>query len=42
MPEKDGRIDSRVISGFYLKPQWLWQAKRPKVSLILRELRRAK
>lgn len=34
----DDRIPSSVLSGFYLKPQWLWRAKLPKVSEVLREL----
>jgi Uma2 family endonuclease len=40
--EKLGKIRSRVLRGFYLKPAWLWQPKRPKVAALLRELRRSK
>ena len=36
--EKSGRIASKAISGFYLKPAWLWQKRLPKVSALLREI----
>ncbi|MFN3652957.1 MAG: hypothetical protein ACK47B_25545 [Armatimonadota bacterium] len=36
--EVDGRLTSRVIQGFWLKPEWLWQAPRPGVLQCLREI----
>lgn len=37
--EKDDKIVSGVLNGFYLKPlAWLWQPKQPKVSDVLREM----
>lgn len=36
--EKDGKINSRVLPGFYLQPSWLWQKRLPKPLAILREL----
>ena len=40
--EKDGRIRSTVLPKFYLKPDWLWREKLPKVSALLREINSAK
>jgi Uma2 family endonuclease len=37
---KNGAIHSKVLAGFYLKPEWLWRPKLPKVSVILREIKR--
>ena len=37
---RDGAIRSAVLAGFYLKPEWLWRAKLPKVSTLLREIKR--
>lgn len=34
----DGRIVSRVVPGFYLRPEWLWQESLPKVPAVLKEL----
>jgi Uma2 family endonuclease len=34
----DDAIHSKVLPRFYLKPAWLWQAKLPKVSTLLREM----
>ena len=31
-------IHSTVLPGFYLKPAWLWRAKLPKVSDLLKEM----
>lgn len=36
--EKDGRLASTVVPGWYLKPAWLWQEKRPNVLDLLGEL----
>lgn len=37
-PEKDGKIASKVLKGFYLRPAWLWQKPEPDVIAILKEL----
>lgn len=37
--EQEGRIASQVVSGFFLKPAWLWQSPAPEVVDLLRELR---
>jgi len=34
----EGRLLSTIVPGFYLRPDWLWQARLPKVSTILGEL----
>ncbi|HEY8665088.1 MAG TPA: Uma2 family endonuclease [Tepidisphaeraceae bacterium] len=39
LPQAD-RIASLVLSGFYLKPAWLFGAKFPRVSALLREMAR--
>lgn len=39
IPEHDGRIASRVISGFFLAPAWLWQSPRPDLFELLKELK---
>jgi Uma2 family endonuclease len=36
--EDGGVIRSTVLPKFYLKPAWLWRAKLPKVSELLREM----
>ncbi len=36
--EVDGKINSIVLPGFYLRPQWLWQERLPKVIDALREM----
>lgn len=36
--EKDGKVISTVLPGFYLRPEWLWQKPLPKVLDVLREL----
>lgn len=40
--EKDGRIDSTVLKGFFIKPEWLWRIKLPKVSDLLRQIRKSR
>lgn len=35
---EDGRLLSSVVPGFYLRPEWLWRARPPKVSTVLKEL----
>jgi Uma2 family endonuclease len=36
--EADGRLESSVIEGFWLKPEWLWQDPLPGVLGCLREM----
>lgn len=36
--ENEGRIASTVVSGWYIKPSWLWQEPRMKVLAALTEL----
>ncbi len=36
--EVDGKINSIVLPGFYIRPQWLWQERLPKVVDALREM----
>ena len=36
--EKDDKIASTVLSGFYLRPSWLWQQPLPLTATILREI----
>ena len=36
--QAEGRIDSEVLPGFFLRSEWLWRAPLPKVSDLLREL----
>ncbi len=36
--EVDGKIKSTVLSGFFIRPQWLWKIKPPKVSTLLKEI----
>jgi len=38
LKESEGIIRSKTLKGFYLKPAWLFQEKRPKTHAILREL----
>lgn len=35
---KEGRFESRVLEGFYLQIEWLWQKPLPKVVPILKEM----
>jgi Uma2 family endonuclease len=39
LPETRGRIESIVLPGFHLRPQWLWRAKPPKVSTLLKQMK---
>ena len=36
--DDDGRLASRVLKGFFLRPEWLWKQPLPRVATILREL----
>lgn len=36
--DAEGRYHSRVVTGFWLKVDWLWQTPRPTVLSVLREL----
>jgi Uma2 family endonuclease len=36
--EKEGKVHSTVLSGFFLKPAWLWQEPLPNPFEILKEL----
>lgn len=36
--ERDGRVSSIAVPGFYLRPEWLWQEPLPNVSDLLPEL----
>ena len=36
--EKEGAIHSTVLHRFFIKPAWLWRAKLPKVSELLRDM----
>jgi Uma2 family endonuclease len=36
--EQDGKFFSRVLPGFWLKPEWFWQQSRPSVRAIAREI----
>lgn len=38
IPLADGKLASRIVPGFYLRPEWLWQSPLPRVPLILHEL----
>lgn len=38
IPPADGKLASRAVPGFYLRPEWLWQEPLPKVPGVLREL----
>ena len=40
--EEQAVIHSIVLPRFYLKPEWLWQSRRPKVSRLLREMARTR
>jgi Uma2 family endonuclease len=35
---REGRVQSRVVEGFYLSVEWLWQKPMPKVAPILKEM----
>jgi Uma2 family endonuclease len=38
LDDKDDRINSTIVPGWYIKPSWLWQEKRPSVLDVLAEL----
>ncbi len=38
LDERDGKVMSVVVPGWYLQPQWLWQQPRPLVMNLLAEL----
>jgi hypothetical protein len=36
--EKDGVVSSTILSGFFVKPAWLWQEPLPNPLGVLKEL----
>lgn len=36
--ERDDKLESRTVAGWYLKPQWLWATPQPSVLDVLAEL----
>ncbi|HYO10800.1 MAG TPA: Uma2 family endonuclease [Tepidisphaeraceae bacterium] len=38
LDESQGRLPSKVLRGFYLRPEWLWQSPLPKLATVLKEL----
>jgi Uma2 family endonuclease len=38
LAHRDGKVESKVLQGFYLKEQWLFTAKPPSVLKVLKEL----
>lgn len=36
--EKDGKVSSKIVPGFWLKPSWLWQEQLPRVNEVAREI----
>jgi Uma2 family endonuclease len=36
--ERDGRIESTVLPGFFLRPSWLWERTPPSAGEALREM----
>jgi Uma2 family endonuclease len=38
IPEREGRVESAVLPGFFLKPTWLWQDPLPIEVDVLREM----
>jgi Uma2 family endonuclease len=38
MPVTEGRVTSKVLDGFYLRPEWFWKSPLPRVATVLREL----
>ncbi|HZZ41510.1 MAG TPA: Uma2 family endonuclease [Tepidisphaeraceae bacterium] len=39
IPESAARIPSKILRGFYLRPEWLFSSPLPKVAAILKELK---
>jgi Uma2 family endonuclease len=37
LPVEDGRFESRVLSGFWIRVEWLWQDPLPPLMWVLRE-----
>jgi len=37
--EIDGKLNSKVLKGLYLRPKWLWQSPLPKLAKVTKELR---
>lgn len=35
---RDGKYHSKVVRGFWIRPEWLWQNPRPKKMKVLREI----
>lgn len=35
---RDGKLCSKVVRGFWIRPEWLWQTPRPKKLRVLREI----
>lgn len=35
---RDGKLQSKVVRGFYLRPEWLWASPLPNELLVLKEL----
>jgi len=38
IPAEEGKVKSKVLSGFWLRPEWLWQDPLPNVLEIAREI----
>jgi Uma2 family endonuclease len=38
--DESGLVRSRVLPGFYVRAQWLWRDPFPRVSILIREMRR--
>ena len=38
IPPSNGELHSKVLKGFFLRPEWLWRKPLPKKTRILREL----
>ena len=36
--EAGGKLDSKVLRGFYLRTEWLWQRPLPKLARVMKEL----
>jgi len=38
LPEKSGKVSSKSLPGFFLKPEWLWSEPLPTVFKLLKEM----
>lgn len=38
-PDDEGRIHSKVLRGFFVRPEWLWRSPLPKLPAVLKELK---